>query len=149
MCIISSRAQQGASVTRIEFNKGSRTTHEQVIITPDSVHVIDENFQKDKNTPAYARPIDAKEWKSLLQIVQKIDVKELASLKAPSDKRATDSALHGSIIITTAGGQSYTHGFDNEDPHQKLVPLMKEIRKISDRTEHDKHASNGKSNKKH
>jgi hypothetical protein len=44
--------------------------------------------------------------------------------------RASDAAAHGSLIITTSDSKSYTHAFDDENPHQKFQPLMKQIKNL-------------------
>jgi hypothetical protein len=35
--------------------------------------------------------------------------------------------LHSTITITTKSGEQFTHSFDDDDPHEKLKPLMREI----------------------
>ncbi len=48
-------------------------------------------------------------------------------------KRTFDGALHGALTFTTGAGKTYTHGFDNEDPHPTLHPIMECILEIRDR----------------
>jgi hypothetical protein len=56
-----------------------------------------------------------------------IKPREIENLKSPGDKRTYDAASHGSIILTTAAGESFSHGFDDTEPHQSLQTLMKRI----------------------
>jgi hypothetical protein len=50
---------------------------------------------------------------------------QFEGLPSPTNKRAFDGAKHSSIIITLANRETYQHTFDDENPNEKLVPLMK------------------------
>jgi len=56
-----------------------------------------------------------------------INPSEIDDLKSPGDKRTYDAASHGSLILTTADGESFSHGFDDTEPNQSLQTLMKRI----------------------
>lgn len=124
-------AQHDGMITRIEFNSGTRGYREQIIFTSDSLVAVKEDFRNEKGPKIHRQRITAKDWKSLLDALGNVKPDEVESLKSPSMNRAHDAAAHGTIIITTRGGESYTHSFDDENPHEKLHPLMKQIRKFA------------------
>ena len=62
--------------------------------------------------------------------IKNIRLTEIETLQSPTMKRTFDAAAHGSIIITIPDGRSFTHGFDDENPHKKFRALMDEIRKF-------------------
>jgi hypothetical protein len=121
--------QSKSEIVRIEFNSGTRGHTEQIILTKDSIISVEENFQKDKASPGVARKASAKEWSRVLDCLSGVRLTEIETLESPTMKRAYDGASHSSFIITTSDGSTFTHGFDDENPHQKLKPLMMEIHK--------------------
>lgn len=127
VAVASIQAQSDHNIARIEFNAGSRTFREQVIATPDSVWIIKEDFQSDSKPVVIKRENNKKDWKALVSTLKNVSLPEIDKLESPSMKRAYDAASHGSLIITTTGEKSYTHGFDDEDPHEKLRPLMERM----------------------
>jgi hypothetical protein len=118
-------AQQG--ITKIEYNSGTRTYREQVIITPDSLVSVKENFRTDSGPVVSKRSLSDPEWKKLLQALGSTRPEDLPALESPSDKRTYDAAAHTSIRITTADSKSFSHGFDDTKPNEKLKPLMNGI----------------------
>ena len=124
------RAQKTSKITRLEFNSGTRSFREQIILTPDSIVVIKEDFRIDLKPQVKRKSMTSKDWQVLTSKVKDVDLSEIEELKSPSDKRTYDAAAHGSLIITTENKKSYTHGFDDEEPHVTLKPLMDEIAKF-------------------
>jgi hypothetical protein len=122
---------QAQEVTRVEFNSGTRMYREQLIVTADSVIVVQENFQNDEKPRVVRRAIKGKEWNDIRDALKNIPLREVPSLQAPTNKRTYDAAAHGSLIISTRNNRTVTHAFDNEDPHETLQPLMKTIRRIA------------------
>jgi len=123
-------SQTHDDIRRIEFNSGTRTYREQIILTADSVVCIQEDFQVDKKPRLTARKATEREWSGLIASLQDVRMTEIETLESPTMKRTFDGASHGSIIITTKDNSTFTHGFDDEDPHKKLKPLMSQIRKF-------------------
>lgn len=122
-------AQSSKEINRIEFNSGTRGYSEQIIITPDSIISIQQDFKMDQKPRVKTRACSAKEWSKLLECLKDVRLTEIETLESPTMKRAYDGASHGSIIITSSDKQTYSHGFDDEDPHKKLKPLMVEIKR--------------------
>lgn len=114
-------------VSRIEFNSGTRTFRQQIILTRDSVVTIEENFRTDLKPQISRRSMNAKEWNSLLESLKGISLEDIDDLKSPTDKRTYDAAAHGSLILTDPAGKSFSHGFDDDNAHQRLQPLVKKI----------------------
>jgi hypothetical protein len=123
-------SQTSSDITRIEFNSGSKTFRRQIIITPDSVLSVEEDFRINLKPVVKSGKATPAEWKSMLQSLKDVSIDEIPGLKSPSAGRTYDAASQGSIIITTRDRRSFTHDFDDETPHAKLQPLMKQILKI-------------------
>lgn len=113
-------SQNTNDIIRIEFSSITRGHQEFVVITKDSISVST-NKQKAKT-----RELEKKEWAGLVSSVNKLELSSIASLKSPTMKRAYDGAKHSTLTITTQS-QSYSHAFDDENPHEKLRPILKLI----------------------
>jgi hypothetical protein len=124
-------SQRKPTIKSVEFSKVSRGYEERVTITADSIHTWLDNHREQKNPSSTANIMDSKQWASIVDTVQGLNLRELPSLPSPTMKRATDAAMHGTITITTQDGTSYSHGFDDENPHIDLMPLLKKIKEVS------------------
>lgn len=127
-------AQKPENIQRIEFNSGARSFRQQVILTPDSVLSIEEDFRKNDRPVVKFAKMTSSDWNALTKALEGVELSTIDQLKSPTDKRTYDAAAHGSIIITLRGNKTYTHGFDDKTPHEKLMPLMKAILHIRNRT---------------
>jgi hypothetical protein len=122
--------QTEQAVIQIELSKISRGYQEDVRITPDSVHI----FMDDKTgqpSVRHSRKVESQEWTRLVQSLDGVLIKSIPSLPSPTMNRAVDAARHSTLTVSTSDGRSYPHGFDDEEPHEVLQPLLKVLREIS------------------
>jgi hypothetical protein len=123
-------SQAGQTVTQIELSKISRGYQEDVRITPDSVHILmDDNTGQPR--VRHSRKLEPQEWTRLVQSLDNVQLKSIPSLPSPTMNRAVDAARHSTLTVSTSDGRSYPHGFDDEEPHETLQPLLKVLREIS------------------
>lgn len=126
-----SQCQPDKTITRIELSKVTRGYQEYIRITPDSLNVYIENIRSsDKPTVEYGRKLEPDEWTRLIKTFEPVKLDDIPKLTSPSMKRAVDAAMHSTITIQTKKGK-YAHGYDDEDPHEALQALRKEIREIA------------------
>lgn len=107
---------------------GSRT----LTITKDSVISsyfgrMEANRQARKTTP--------EEWEALKNSAKTIKLEEIRDLKSPTNKRATDAAPFGKVMLTTADSTYRSASFDGFDSHEMLKPLMEVIKEIANTVE--------------
>jgi hypothetical protein len=126
---------QTAVITQIELTKQSRGYQEAIRITTDSVFVIAEDLKGGKPSITYSRPISPDDWTKLVNSIGSLKLKDIASLSSPTMKRASDAAMHSTLKITTDDGNSYAHGYDDENPHEALQELRKTVREVSGKNE--------------
>jgi hypothetical protein len=119
-CIAMSQNQE--HIIRIEFSSLTRGYQEHVAFTRDSMKYS--RVQAGRPKVAEARVFKKSEWEDLIKVAQKINLKEIQELKSPTMKRSFDGAKHSTITIITDSNQSYSHLFDDENPHAKLKALM-------------------------
>ena len=132
---MAARCQPGKHVNQIELSKMSRGYEERIHLTADSLHVWIENNRGEKPRVERTRKLTAQEWTSLINLTNEIKLTDFSALPSPTMKRATDAAMHSTITIHLADGRTYSHGYDDEDPHDIAKPLLKKIREISNSEE--------------
>jgi hypothetical protein len=126
---LDARCQAPATVQRIEFISLARGYEEHVVLTPDSlVKTIESRL--DSHEPSYKRKLSKEEWAMLTESLKNVTLADIPGLQSPSMKRTYDGARHSSLNITTKDQTVLTHSFDDEDPNEKLMPLMKVIHHI-------------------
>jgi hypothetical protein len=76
------------------------------------------------------RKLAAAEWEELIKGIARISLAEIPELQSPTSRRSFDGARHSTIEIYTREGKSYTHSFDDENPNEKLEPLMEIISRM-------------------
>jgi hypothetical protein len=122
------RCQDNTVVTKIEYTTLTRGYQKQIFITPDSLIRIIEG--REENNKIVKRKLAAGEWEEITKAISKTPVSEIAQLKSPTSRRAFDGARHSTIVIFANDGNSYTHSFDDENPHEKLAGLMEILKKL-------------------
>jgi hypothetical protein len=127
-------AQQDTDVEKIKFTTLTRGAHQEVLITKDCVSMVKQGRSDEKEIKIKVK-IEKNEWLALLSAVEDISIANIPSYKSPSNKRAYDGAWHSSITITRKDNEAFGHSFDNEEPNEKLEPLMNAIRALVDKAE--------------
>lgn len=118
---------QTADIVKIEFNSLTRGYHKQIILSADTLKVVENNDRMDEKNKVYCRKLTSREWDKLINSLKDISLTEVSELKSPTTNRTFDGARHSSLIITTKNDQTWGHAFDDENPHKKLELLMKTI----------------------
>ncbi|WP_070137938.1 hypothetical protein [Crocinitomix algicola] len=103
---------------------GART----ITITKDSVITTykgrtDETYQ--------ARATEAEEWEELQTASKTIELENIADLESPTNRRQTDAAPFGSLVLTTKDSTYKSSTFDGFDGHVSIAPVLATIKKIS------------------
>ena len=71
--------------------------------------------------------ITEKEWKELVETFKDIKLDEMAKMKAPTDKRTYDGAMHANVTITINGKTYTTPGFDHQYPPKGIQKFINKI----------------------
>lgn len=121
---------QDTQLAKVEFTTFTRGYQKQLFISPDSLVQIIDGRQSENGI--IKRKLAPGEWDTLTLAVRDLEMKEVSTLQAPSNRRTFDAARHSVIRIELANGQTVEHNFDDEHPHPRLKPLMDEIIRMSD-----------------
>ncbi len=114
-------------VIKYEYRSTTMMGKTSVIITADSVVTT---FNGRGEPTRTARATEPSEWAGLANSIKEVDLGKIATLEAPTNKRATDAAPYGTLIISTKDSVYTSASFDGKNPHAMLQPLMQEIVKI-------------------
>ena len=104
---------------------------ENIQITRDSIVLTYEMRRSGEPPQVFSRKINRGEWNALIQSLASLDWNEIASLESPTNKRAYDGAFHSQLMIRTSQQEYSSQFFDDENPHEKLLPLMKAVRSLA------------------
>ena len=133
--VILTSIAQTPVIIQVELTKQSRGYQEAIRVTADSVFVIVEDLKNATPAVQYSRAINDDDWTMLISSIGTLKLKDIPSLSSPTMKRASDASMHSTLTILTNDGNSYTHGYDDENPHEALQELRKNVREVSGKKE--------------
>ena len=106
------------AIVKIELSERTRGYSRSISVTPEmtkrTVNRQENNSRQDKEL-----------WDKITAETQKIDVENIASFPAPSEKRRVDAALASWIVITTKNETYSSVSFDSGNPPLELKALYK------------------------
>lgn len=114
-------------IVSYEYHSTTMMGKTVVVITQDSVVTT---FNGRGEPTRSARATQSSEWTALAGSLKNVDLSKISSLESPTNKRATDAAPYGTIIVTTKDSTYTSASFDGKNPHDMLKPLMEEIVKV-------------------
>lgn len=125
MMLILSFFSSCSSVKSISYSSLTRGTRKEILINSKGIKQIDQKMGGDERVTTYL--LKNEDWNLLVKSLSSVDLKEISTFESPSNKRQYDGAYASTITIKSKLGNTYEHGFDNYDPHEKLKPLMNKI----------------------
>lgn len=124
---------QSRQVRRISYATSTRGFSREVIFTPKTITIQQEDHRGKENTSPTTTALKKEDWEKLIDCLKNIKLAELPDLASPSMDRSFDGAMASTLTITTRRGKSWSHGFDAIKPHEKLQPLMNMILVLSEK----------------
>jgi hypothetical protein len=131
LTLLEVRCQAPNTVKQVEYTTLTRGYHKHITISPDSIAVTVEGREENKS---FSRALSKDEWRMLMDCLKKVKLSEVPELKSPTSKRTYDGARHSTLTLITNGTTALTHSFDNEDANEKLLPLMKAVQKLEEKS---------------
>jgi hypothetical protein len=112
--------------TKIEYNVISRGFYQNIIVENSTVSIINQRGEKPTQTR-----LSEEQVKQLFHELKKVNLEEIASLKAPTQKRFHDGAAMANLKISvkekTYESQTFDHGF----PPDKLKKIVNKIQSFT------------------
>jgi len=128
LTFVSLAACKTPEIIQYEYKSTTMLGSRKVTVTKDSVISVyngrmDANRQARKTTP--------EEWEALKNSANNINLEEIRDLPSPTNRRATDAAPFGSLLLTTKDSTYRSASFDGFDSHEMLQPLMDVMKEIA------------------
>ena len=102
---------------KIHYNAFTRGSNLEVTITPNTIVYKDVSGEKVIKTKKLF-------WQKLNKYIENIELKNITLLLPPSNDRASDKALHATLIIYKGGVAYSSKTFDHGNPPKELKPLL-------------------------
>lgn len=115
-------------IVQYEYRSTTMMGTRTVTITKDSVV---SNYSGRMESNRIVRTTTPEEWAELHLSVEKVNLKTLADLPSPTNRRQTDAAPFGSVSLTTKDSTYVSGGFDGYNADPSLTPLMTIIQRIA------------------
>lgn len=106
----------------MEYSAHSRGMFQNVLIEKNRFWVT-----FSRNEKPVEKQLSAAQWKLIASEFEKLNLKEIPNLKAPTQKRLYDGAAIANLKITAVGNTYETQGFDHGYPPaaiEKIVTLL-------------------------
>jgi len=110
------------------FTRGSTTMY---MVTPNQIEIKSTGVNAGENIV----DITEAEWDVLLETASKIDVSKMSQLKAPTDSRTSDAALHAILSVRKNDTIYKTNSFDHGNPPLEVKPLVQAILRLAENVE--------------
>lgn len=110
------------------FTRGSTTMY---TVTSENVKVK----SSDLNSKEKSKSITAEEWNFLIGSAYKIEASKMSQLKAPTNSRVSDEALHAILSIRKNDTIYKTNSFDHGNPPAEVKPLVEAILRLAENVE--------------
>lgn len=117
----SQNIKNSTNINEITFNAITRGSSENIIVVDQTV------FYKTHNSSnTYA--ISKEQRDKLDKYIASLNLSEIANLKAPTNKRLYDGALHATLSIKTNKTTYTSSQFDDDTPPTELKPVVELLR---------------------
>ncbi|TRX37922.1 hypothetical protein FNW52_03200 [Flavobacterium sp. ZT3R18] len=111
---------------KLEYTANSRGLYNNIVVENKTVSVTSTRDGK----PVSNSLTDA-QWNTLIKEFQKVNLEEIPSLKAPTQKRFHDGAAMANLTITYKGKTYESQTFDNGFPPDKIKNLVNTLLSFS------------------
>lgn len=129
--IAKEKAKNTAGVQSVLYQEVSRGFYKEITVNPKQISKTTLRNDPQKPTLLYSK----ENWQKISNYCEAIQVQEIASLKAPSEKRAFDGAAHASVHITVTDSTYHSATFDAGNPPAVLKPLVNQILSLAESIE--------------
>ncbi len=123
-----STQQEIVSISYETFTRGSTTLY---TVTPDEIKLKSTGLNSNENSAK----LTPDEWKKVLSELEGVEVSKINRLKAPSESRASDAALHAILSIRKNDTHYKTNPFDHGNAPTAIKPLVEAILRLAENVE--------------
>jgi len=118
------------STAKIEYTANSRGLYNNTVVENKTVSVT-----KTRDGKPVSNSLTDDQWNALINEFKKVNLEEIPSLKAPTQKRFHDGAAMANLKITYKGKTYESQTFDNGFPPEKIKNLVNTLLSFSKKEE--------------
>lgn len=124
--------KQDMATAVVEYEANTRGFYQKISI--QNQIMTSTRSRKSEDAPKTEKISDAS-WNELVAEFQKVDLKKLPDLKAPTEKRYYDGAAIANLKVTYQDKTYETTGFDHGQPPAEIAPLVNKILSLAKKEE--------------
>jgi hypothetical protein len=125
-----SQINMDLSTAKIEYTANSRGLYNNTVVENKIISVT-----KTRDGKPVSNSLTDDQLNTLVSEFQKVNLEEIPSLKAPTEKRFHDGAAMANLKITYKGKTYESQTFDNGYPPEKIKNLVNTILSFSKKVE--------------
>lgn len=125
-------SQQDLATAVVEYEANTRGFYQKITIKNQMVTMT--RSRKAEDSPKAEKISDAN-WNDLVAEFQKVDLKKIPDLKAPTEKRFYDGAAIANLKVTYQDKTYETSGFDHGQPPAEIATLVNKILSLAKKDE--------------
>jgi len=114
------------STAKIEYTANSRGLYNSTVVENKTVSVT-----KTRDGESVSSSLTDVQWNALINEFQKVNLEDIPSLKAPTQKRFHDGAAMANLKIIYKGKTYESQTFDNGFPPEKIKNLVNKVLSFS------------------
>jgi hypothetical protein len=118
------------STAKIEYTANSRGLYNNTVVENKTVSITNTRDGKP-----VSNSLTNAQWNTLIKEFQKVNLEEIPSLKAPTQKRFHDGAAMADLKVTYKGKTYESQTFDNGFPPEKIKNLVNTLLSFSKKAE--------------
>lgn len=113
----------------IEYTAITRGVYKKIILENKTISV-----QNSHSGDPLVKPCKDEDWKTLLQAISELNLKNMSALEAPSKAHQYDGAQAVTFSITKEGNTYQVPTFDAGNPNKEIAPLIELVLNIAETT---------------
>lgn len=112
-----------------EYEAMTRGSYKKIIVKKDTLFTIySSSLEEVKKSE-----VSKNDWNTLLNLLEKVDLNSIEKLKAPTNKRAYDGALHANLKVIYKYKTYQSNSFDANNPPKEIEEIVHKIVTISNK----------------
>lgn len=123
----SSELRKESENISFEYEATTRGNYAKIIAKQDTVFTI-----KGRKGETVEKKLSRSDWNSLLDLLAKVDAKNIQNLKAPTEKRFYDGAMIASLTVIHGKDTYKSAAFDHGTPPKEIEKLVEKIIAVSE-----------------
>ena len=120
-------SQERINEFAFEYEAVTRGFYQKIKVNKETLVFSEDRIEKKSSTVK----LNNKQWKKMLELVNEIKLKNLSSLKAPSEKRKFDGAAHSKLKVLYKDDLYQSSSFDHGNPPIEIKGLVEYIIELS------------------